>query len=93
MPDSVESLFSGSRRPKKNNYPHNDTGGYNKPVTDRTGGRPNNRNPGRGKNTPHAYRTNERLPVHVEDLRALMHEQGVLVVSYITDRDTHMLLQ
>jgi Ribonuclease J C-terminal domain len=93
MPDSVESLFGGSRRPKKNNYSHTDAGGYNKPANDRAGGRPNNRNPSRNKAPAYNNRGGERLPGHVEDLRALMHEQGVLVVSYVTDKDTHMLLQ
>ncbi len=36
---------------------------------------------------------NMRTPPHVEELRELMHEQGVLVVSYITDTNSRMLLQ
>lgn len=61
-----------------------------------------NPNPGRGgfqkkpagrRNAPKNNNQGfSRLPPHVAELRALMQEQGVLVVTYICDTDTRALL-
>ncbi len=91
MSDSVESLFAGSRKSKKHSQGRPD-GRYSPPFsrennTPTAKSRPNTRGP-----KPQYTRGTERLPAHVEELRALMADAGVLIVSYITDRDSRTLL-